>query len=126
MRALANEGLATTPPTSLTNELEVVGSLSLSIPMPFAFREPTEVGSDVDGVPRRVLFAFDDDDDPGPLSPDCVPLKLEFGAEVGDTFEGFEVDDNAASLSTLFKNGLGEFVRKAVLGRRMALWYWNR
>ena len=78
-----NEGLASTPPTTLTNELEVVISLSTSIPMPFGSGEPMEVEDDVDEVPRQVLitaaivfdnftlllhlFTFNDDDDPGPL-----------------------------------------------------------
>jgi hypothetical protein len=102
--------------------------------MLFAFGGPTEVEDDADGVPRRVLFAaatalsnspllprlftFADDDDPGPLSVDWVPLELE----VGDTFKGFEIDDDAAAtaaafaaaaLSTLFKNGLGKFSSSA-------------
>ena len=78
-----NEGLASTPPTTLTNELEVEISLSTSIPMPFESGEPMEVEDDVDEVPRQVLitaaivfdnfalllhlFTFNDDDDPGPL-----------------------------------------------------------
>ena len=51
-------------------------------------------------------FTFDDDDDPGPLSVDWVPLEHEFGAEVGDTFEGLEMGDSAAALS---KDGVGKF-----------------
>ena len=70
-------------------------------------------------LPR--LFTFDDDDDPGPLSIDWVPLELEFGPEVEDTFERFEIDDDAAAtaaafaaaLSTLFKNGLGKIFSSA-------------
>jgi len=57
------------------------------------------------------------------------PLELEFGAGVGDTFKGLEMDGNAAALSILFK--VGKFiiillVRKIMLGRRMAQWYWNQ
>ena len=68
------------------------------------------------------LFTFDDDDDPGPLSIDWVPLELEFGPEVEDAFERFEIDDDAAAtaaafaaaaLSTLFKNGLGKISSSA-------------
>jgi len=64
------------------------------------------------------LFTFNDDDDPGPLPIDWVCLELEFGPKVGDTFERFEIDDDAAAiaaafataaLSTLFKNELGKF-----------------
>jgi hypothetical protein len=56
------------------------------------------------------------------VSVDRVPLELEFGAEVGDTFEGFDIDDNAAAtatdfpaaaLSMLFENGLGKFSSSA-------------
>ena len=37
-------------------------------------------------------------------------MELETGPEVGDTFEGFDIDDDtaAAVLSTLFKIGLGK------------------
>jgi hypothetical protein len=59
------------------------------------------------------LFTFDDDDNPGPLSVDRVPLELGFGTEVGDTFEGFEMDGNAAALSTLFKDGVDKFFLSA-------------
>ena len=141
MRALANEGLASAPPTSPVDELEVIISPSLPIPMLFAFGGATEVEDDIDGVPHRVLLAAatalsnsplfprlftfdDDDDDPGPNPPsvDCGPLEPEFSPEVGDTFEGFEIEDDAtataaafaaAALSILFKNGLGKFSSSA-------------
>jgi hypothetical protein len=109
--------------------------------MLFPFGGATEVEDDVDGVPRRVLLAAatalsnnpllprlltfdDDDDDPGPDPPsiDCGPLELELGPEIGDTFEGFGIDDDAAAaaatftaaaLSTRFKKGLGRFSSSA-------------
>jgi len=62
------------------------------------------------------LLTFDDDPGPDPPSVDCAPLELEFGAEVGDTFKGFDIDDDAATaadLSTLFKNGPGKFSSSA-------------
>lgn len=100
--------------------------------MLFPFGGAAEVEDDVDGVPRRVLFAaatarsnnpllprlFTFDDDPGadPPSANCGtfgPLELELGA-----VEGFEIDDTiaafaAAALSALFKNGLGKFSSSA-------------
>jgi len=97
--------------------------------MPFALGGPTEVNDDVDGLPHRVLLAaatalsnnlllaclLTPDDDPGPDPPsvDCAPLELEFGAEVENTFKGFNIDDNVAALSTLFKNGLRKFSSSA-------------
>ena len=110
---------------------EDIISSSLSIPMPFALGGLTEVNDDINGLPHRVMLAAGTalsnnlllarlltfDDDPGPDSPsvDCAPLELEFSAAVGGTFEGFDIDDDAATaaLSTLFKNGLGKFSSSA-------------
>ncbi|KIM43461.1 hypothetical protein M413DRAFT_25824 [Hebeloma cylindrosporum] len=123
--ALANEGLASTSPSSPTRR---TGGHHLA----FALHPNADCVRRMNGgrrryrrVTRRALmtaaialsskplllhhFTFDDDDDPGPLSVDRGPFKLEFGTEVGDTFEGFEMDDNAAALSALFKNGIGKF-----------------
>ena len=63
--------------------------------MLFVFGGPMEVEDDINGVPHRVLFTaaaalsdspllpclfiFDDDNEPGPLSVDWVPLELGFG-----------------------------------------------
>lgn len=124
---------ASTLRTLPVDTLEDIISPSLSIPMPFALGRPTEVNDDVDGLPHRVLLAagtalsnnlllahlltFDDDPGPDPPSVNCAPLELEFGAEVRDTFKGFNIDDDtataAAALSTLFKNGLGKFPSSA-------------
>jgi len=104
---------------------------------PFILIGTAEVEDDVEGVPRRVLFAaatalnnspllprlfpFDDDDDPSPdpLSADCGPWELGFGLQVPRTFE---LDDDTtataaslatAALSTRFRNGLGRFSSSA-------------
>ena len=102
MRALANEGLASTPPASPTDGPEVEEDVDRRGP-----------SSSIDHSSNNPLllrpFTFDDDDDPGSLSVGWVPLELEFGTEVGDTFKGFEIDAaafSAAALSALFKNGL--------------------
>ena len=84
----------------------------------------------IDRVPRRVLFTAatdlnnhplllrlftsNDEDDPGRLSVAGVSLELQFGTEVGGPFEGFEIDDSAASTAPAFSavalSGLGKYL----------------